>query len=105
MIYKESVKLHNVIAFNLVLAKISKFGGYIMSLINLAVWEAIGNDLGEVTDVQLTHHEGYSTITYKSNGEDKRISIGGNNLRPMLQAFIYYFEHFNYNTKQYQAFY
>ena len=75
------------------------------NLIKSSVWEAIEKDLGEITDVHLTHHEGYSSITYKSNGEDKKISIGGNNMRWMLIAFLYSFEAFNYNTKKYEAFY
>jgi hypothetical protein len=74
-------------------------------LININVWEAISNDMGEVTDVSLTHYEGYSTINYKSNGIDKKISIGGNNIRPMIQSFLYYFEALTHAPKQYQAFY
>ena len=76
-----------------------------MALINMKVWEAIDKDLGEITDVELTHNEGYSTLAYKSNGEDKRISIGGNNLRPMIQAFHYYFEALTHAPKKYQSFY
>jgi len=76
------------------------------NLINERVWEAIDKNLGEITDVHLTHHEGYSSITYKSNGEDKKISIGGNNIRLMLVSFYYYEEAFRYDgVKQYEAFY
>ena len=76
------------------------------NLLNGRVWEAIEKDLGVVTDVRLTHHEGYSSITYKSNGEDKKISIGGNNIKLMLVSFHYYEEANRYDgIKQYQAFY
>lgn len=75
------------------------------NLVNTRVWEAIDKDLGEVTDVSLVHFEGYSTIFYKSNGEDKRISIGGDNIRPMLISFLYYIEWINYNSKSYSFLY
>jgi hypothetical protein len=74
-------------------------------LINTKVWEAIDKDLGEVTDVRLIHHKGYSSITYKSNGEDKKISISGNNIRSMIHASLYYLEAFTHHEKRYQAFY
>ncbi len=75
------------------------------NLINEKVWEAINKDLGEITDVHLTHHEGYTSITYKSNGVDKRIGISGNDIRPMLIGFTYYVEANNYNSKSYSAYY
>lgn len=81
------------------------FGGDTNELINLRVWDAIDKELGEITDVSLTHKEGYSVIYYKSNGEDKRIEIGGNNIRPMIQAFAYYFEALTHAPKKYEAFY
>lgn len=77
-----------------------------MALINERVWEAIREDLGNVTDVSLTHFDGYSSITFKSNGEEKKISIGGNNILLMLVSFYYYEEANRYDgIKQYQAYY
>lgn len=75
------------------------------NLINEKVWEEISKELGEITDVKLTHLEGYSRITYKSNGKDERIEISGNGIKQMIVAFAYSFEAFNYNTKSYSAFY
>lgn len=71
----------------------------------MKVWEVIDKELGEITDVQLVHKEGYSVIYYKSNGEDKRIEIAGNDIRPMLVGFAYYFEALTHAPKKYEAFY
>jgi len=75
------------------------------NLINLKVWGAIDKDLGEVTDVELINFDGYSRINYKSNGEQRKISIGGNNIRVMLQSLIYCFEALGSGEKQYQVYY
>jgi ribosomal 30S subunit maturation factor RimM len=76
-----------------------------MELINMKVWEAIGNDLGEITDVNLIHKDGYSEIQYKSNGEQKVISMSNGFLKVLIQSFVYQFEEFTHWPKTYQASY
>lgn len=78
-------------------------GDDIGGLINIKVWDAIGNSLGEVTDVQLIHKDTYSELHYKSNGEQKIIYT--NDLLSLIQSSLYSFEAFTHWPKSYSAFY
>jgi len=67
-------------------------------LININVWDAIGNDLGEITDVKLLYPDefGYYALTYKSNGKDQIIQTTASNIKQLIQSFIYTLEHTHY---------
>jgi hypothetical protein len=66
-----------------------------MELINMKVWEEIDKELGEITNVELEHHEGYSTLKYKSNGIIKHIYATDKNMKILVQSFMYCMKEFS----------
>ena len=73
-------------------------------LINRKVWEAIDNDLGEVTDVtiQFPDEYGYYAIHYKSNGKPQLIQTTASNIKQFIQSFLYTLE-FTHSQPAYTA--